>query len=168
MTGRPKAANRAGSPLAFRISPSHCGASRAITRSRMVLPAMVRIGLSPPPIRRASPPASSTPGMSGAPLGVAGAPFAIASVVTALALALVPRGFFFDVIVVLFVDDALFARQRNEALSARAPDQRQPDLASEVDTPRREARARDENGDSHSHRLDHHLGGEPSRGVENF
>ena len=83
ITGRPKAAKRAGSPLALRISPSHCGASRAITRSRMVLPPMVRIGLSPPPMRRASPPASSTPGMPARRLAC--------SVVTALALALVPR-----------------------------------------------------------------------------
>ena len=63
MTGRPNAAKRAGSPLALRISPSHCGCSRAITRSRMVRPPIVRIGLSPPPMRRASPPASSTPGI---------------------------------------------------------------------------------------------------------
>ena len=65
MTGRPKLANRAGSPLALRIRPSHCGASRAITRSRMVRPPIWRIGLSPPPIRRARPPASSTPGVAG-------------------------------------------------------------------------------------------------------
>ncbi len=65
ITGRPNDANRAGSPLALRISPSHCGASRAITRSRMVLPAISRIGLSPPPIRRARPPASMTPDVGG-------------------------------------------------------------------------------------------------------
>src|SRR5262249_59357456 len=126
-------AKRAGSPFAFSTRPSHCGASRAITRARMVLPAMVRIGLSPPPIRRARPPASSTPGMSGAPPGVAGAPPGAASVVTALALALVPRGFFLDVIEVLVVDDALFTRERNEAFAARAPDQRQPHLPREID-----------------------------------
>ena len=60
-TGSPKSANRAGSPLALRMRPSHCGASRAITRSRIVRPPIWRIGLSPPPIRRARPPASSTP-----------------------------------------------------------------------------------------------------------
>src|SRR5262245_38868691 len=158
MTGRPKAANRAGSPLAFRISPSHCGASRAITRSRMVLPAMVRIGLSPPPIRRARPPASSTPGISCAPLGVA-------SIVTALALALVLCRFFFDVVEVLVVDDALFARPRDEPFAARAADQCQSDLPRQIDAPGREARARDEDRNPHPHRLDHHLRGEAPRGV---
>src|ERR1700744_5396190 len=107
MTGRPNAVKRAGSPLALRISPSHCGASRAITRSRMVLPPMVRIGLSAPPMPRARPPASNTPGMPGA-----------VSVIAALALALVPRRFVLDVIEVLVVDDALLARQRDEALAA--------------------------------------------------
>src|ERR1700758_4791782 len=116
ITGRPKAVKRAGSPLALRIRPSHCGFSRAITRSRMVRPAMVRIGLSPPPIRRASPPASRTAGMPGS------------LVVTGFALAFVPGGFLFDVVEVLVVDDALLARQRNETFSARASDQSQSDL----------------------------------------
>src|SRR5262245_2708634 len=104
MTGRPNAAKRTGSPLALRISPSHCGASRAMARARIVRPPMVRIGLSPPPMRRASPPASSTPGIL------------FGSVIAAFALALVPCGLFLDVIEVLVVDDALFARQHNEAL----------------------------------------------------
>src|SRR5207244_9360868 len=120
ITGNPNDAKRAGSPLALMISPAHCGARRAITRSRMVRPAIWRIGLSPPPIRRARPPASSTPGMSGAPLGVASAPPGAALVVTRFALALVARGFFLDVIEVLVVDEAFLPRQRNEALSARA------------------------------------------------
>src|SRR5262249_11817689 len=129
---------RAGSPFAFNTSPSHCGASRAITRSRIVLPAMVRIGLSPPPIRRAKPPASRTPGISSAPIGVA-------SVVTALPLALVLCGLFLDVVEVLVVNDALLARERDEAFAARAPDQRQPHLPCEIDAPGRKTRARDEN-----------------------
>ena len=106
MTGSPNAANRAGSPLALRMRPSHCGASRAITRARMVLPPIWRIGLSPPPIRRARPPASSTPGVGGASLDVAGI-----SVFTIFALALVARGFLFDESKVLIVDDPLLARQ---------------------------------------------------------
>src|ERR1700751_5279216 len=93
ITGRPKAAKRAGSPLALRIKASHCGLSRAVTRSRMVRAARVRIGLPPPPIRRATPPASSTAGMPGA------------LVVTGFALAFVPGGFLFDVVEVLVVDD---------------------------------------------------------------
>src|SRR5450755_2779334 len=97
ITGRPKPAKRVGSPLALRISPSHCGFNRAITRSRMVRPPIWRIGLSPPPIRRARPPASNTPGVFGN------------SLVTVAALALVTRGFFFDERQILVVDDALLA-----------------------------------------------------------
>src|SRR5205823_3851517 len=118
-------AKRAGSPLALRISPSHCGFSRAITRSRMVRPPMVRIGLSPPPIRRARPPASSTPGIFHASLDVARASLDVASVVTVFALALVPRCFFLDVVKVLVEHDACLAGQCDEALAARASDQRQ-------------------------------------------
>ena len=40
---------------------------RAITRSMIVRPPIVRIGLSPPPMRRASPPASKTPRVLGEP-----------------------------------------------------------------------------------------------------
>src|SRR5258708_14944352 len=163
MTGSPNAANRAGSPLALRMSLSHCGFSRAMTRSRIVRPPIWRIGLSPPPIRRARPPASNTPGVAGASLDVAGN-----SLVTLSALALVTRGFFFDEGKILIVDDALLARQRDEALAPRAPDQRQSNLPRQVDTPRRKARTRDQNGNPHPHRLDHHLGSQPSSGVKNL
>ena len=37
------AANRAGSPLALRMRPSHCGCSRAMTRSRRLRPPIWRI-----------------------------------------------------------------------------------------------------------------------------
>src|SRR6266404_8444164 len=161
ITGSPNAANRAGSPLALRMSPSHCGSNRAITRSRMVRPPIRRIGLSPPPILRAKPPASSTPGISSAPLRVA-------SVVTLFALALVPRGFFFDVIEILVVDDALLTRQRDEAFAARAPDQRQPDLPRQLDAPGGEAGARHQDRNAHPHRLDDHLRGQPARGEGNL
>src|SRR4051794_3254474 len=129
ITGRPNAANRAGSPFALRIRPSHCGASRAITRSRMVRPAMVRIGLSPPPMRRASPPASSTPGVAG-------------TSVIPLALARVAGGFLRDIVEILVVDDTLLSRQRDEALAARPSDQRQSDLPRKIDAPCGKARAR--------------------------
>src|SRR6266852_3487931 len=101
-----------------------------MTRARMVRPPIWRIGLSPPPIRRARPPASNTPGIFGN------------SLVTVAALALVARGFLFDESQVLVVDDALLARQRDESLSPGAPDQRQPDLPRQIDIPRREARTR--------------------------
>src|SRR5271156_554744 len=145
MTGRPKEAKRAGSPLALRTRPSHCGVIRAITRSRMVRPAIWRIGLSPPPIRRARPPASSTPGVGGA------------SVFTTFALSLMPSGFLFDILQVLVIDDAFFAGQCDEALAARATDECQADLPREFDAPGGESRARDEDGNPHSYRLDDHF-----------
>ena len=148
IAGSPNAAKRAGSPLALRMSPSHCGSSRAITHSKMVRPPIFRIGLSPPPIRRAKPPASSTPGIS---------------IVMAFAFPLMPRGFFFDESKILVVNDALFARQRNETLSAGASDQCQSDLSRQINAPGREARARDQDQNPHPYRLDHHLGGQPSR-----
>src|SRR5256884_1094731 len=157
-TGSPNAAKRAGSPLALRMRPSHCGFIRTITRSRMVRSAMVRIGLSPPPILRAMPPARRTPGILTVPL---------ASVI-AFALALVPRGFFFDIVEVLVEHDPLLSGQRDEAFSPCAADQRQPDLPRQFDTPCGEARARDENGNAHPHRLDHHFGGEAAGGVEDL
>src|SRR5258708_7550846 len=156
MTGSPNAANRAGSPLALRMSLSHCGFSRAMTRSRIVRPPIWRIGLSPPPIRRARPPASSTAGVAGN------------SLVTLSALALVTRGFFFDEGKILIVDDTLLARQRDEALAPRAPHQRQSHLPRQVDTPRRTARTRHHNRNPHPHRLDHHLGSQPSSRVKNL
>src|SRR5882757_8060154 len=164
MTGSSKAANRAGSPLALRMRPSHCGLSRAITRSRIVRPPIWRIGLSPPPIRRARPPASNTPGVAGASFDIAGR----MSVVTFAALALVTGGFLFDESKVLVVDDALLARQRDEPFSARASDQRQSDLPRQIDAPRRKTRARNQDRNPHPHRLDDHLGSQPSRGVQNL
>src|SRR3954471_6307171 len=135
------------------ISPEHCGERRAITRWRMLLPPISRSGLSPPPIRRARPPASTTPGMS---------------VIVAFALAPVSSGFLLDVVEVLVVDDALLAGERNEALAAGAPHQRQADLPRQLDAPRREPGARDEDRDAHAHRLDDHFGGEPSGGVQDL
>src|SRR5712671_5649450 len=163
MTGRPNAAKRAGSPLALRMSPSHCGFSRAMTRARMLRPPISRIGLSPPPMRRASPPASSTPGVAGASFDVAGN-----SVVTVAAFALVARGFLFDESQILIVDDALLARQCDEAFSPRPPNQRQSDLPRQIDAPGGETRTGNQYWNPHPHRLDHHLGGQPSGGVENL
>src|SRR3984957_14101884 len=156
MTGRPNVANRAGSPLALRMSSSHCGSSRAITRSRMVRPAIWRIGLSPPPIRRARPPASSTPGVGGI------------SVFTVFALAFMPRGFFFDKDEILVVDDPLLARQRDESFAPRAADKGQSDLPRQIDTPGGETRTRNKNRNAHPHRFDDHLGGQPAGSVENL
>src|SRR6516162_10001042 len=130
MTGKPKLAKRAGSPLALRTRVSHCDFRRATTRARIATPPIWRIGLSPPPIRRARPPASNTPGVAGVSFDAAGN-----SVVTLGALALVLRRLFFDVSEILVVDDALLPGQGDEAFSARAPDQRQSDLPGQIDAP---------------------------------
>ncbi len=58
--------------------------------------------------------------------------------------------------------------QRHEPLAARAADQRQVRLACEIDAPRREPRARDEDRDAHLHALDDHLGGQATGGVEDL
>src|SRR5205085_2932263 len=141
------AANRAGSPFALMISASHCGAKRSIARSRIVRPAIVRSGLSPPPIRRASPPARSTPRA------------AETSLITS-AFAAVLCTLFLHVGEVLVEDDAVLARQGEEALAAGAADERQANLPGELDAPGREARARDQDRDAHPNGLQHHLGGE--------
>src|SRR6185369_8180085 len=106
----------------------------------MVRPAICRIGLSPPPIRRASPPASSTPGICRR---------LVASIVTRAALALVPRGFLLDEGEVLVVDDARLAGERDEALAAGAADQCQADLPRQVDAPGGEAGARHQDRNAH-------------------
>jgi hypothetical protein len=60
-TGRPNGAKRAGSPFALSTMPETCGASRASVRPRIVSLPMRINALSPPPIRRASPPARTRP-----------------------------------------------------------------------------------------------------------
>src|SRR5258708_35473222 len=116
----------------------------------MVGPPIWRIGLSPPPIRRAKPPASSTAGVAGA------------SVITLSALALVACGFFLDEGKILIVDDPPLARERDEALAPRAPAQRQSNLPRQCDTPRPKAPTPDQNGNSPPHPLAHHPAMSPS------
>src|SRR3546814_4829107 len=60
-TGRPKAAKRAGSPLAVSTRAPTCGPARSTMRARIVWPPSSRRHLSPQPMRRERPPASSTP-----------------------------------------------------------------------------------------------------------
>src|SRR4051794_35412649 len=61
ITGSPVSAKRAGSPLALSTTRVHCGLRRSSTRDRIVAPPIRVSGLSPPPIRRAKPPASTRP-----------------------------------------------------------------------------------------------------------
>ena len=64
-TGRRVSAKRAGSPLALITRRAHCGVRHASTRCRMVTPPIVMRALSPPPMRRARPPASTRPRVEG-------------------------------------------------------------------------------------------------------
>ncbi len=65
ITESPVSAKRAGSPLALRMRRTHCGRMRSIARDRMVIPPTLVIGLSPPPMRRARPPARMRPRVGG-------------------------------------------------------------------------------------------------------
>src|ERR1700686_1292823 len=65
-------------------------------------------------------------------------------------------------------DDAPLAGERDEAPSPGATDQGQPGLARELDAPGGEARARDQDRDAHLHRLDDHLRGQATGGVEDL
>src|SRR5258708_12289851 len=123
ITGRPNAAKRTGQPLAWRLRPSHGGSRRAMTRPRRLRPPIRRIGLSPPPMRRARPPARRTPGVAGI------------SLVTVAAFALVARGFFRDEFQILIEHDPLLPRQRNETLAAAAPHHPQSHPPSHIHAP---------------------------------
>src|SRR5215470_13548474 len=128
-TGKPKRANRAGSPLALSTISVQAGRSRSRTRSRMVVPPMRIIALSPPPMRRASPPARTRPRVGGA------------SIVMHRRFAPVLGALFLDVGKILIEHDAVFAGERDEAFAARTADQGEVRLARQLDAPGGEARA---------------------------
>src|ERR1700736_2798429 len=152
-TGSPNEAKRARSPLALSTTPLACGVRRASARCKMVSLPMRISALSPPPMRRASPPARTRPKVS---------------IVMRRALAPVLAALVFDVGEVLIEHDAVFSGERDEALAARAADQRQPRLARELDTPGGEARTRNQDRNTHADGLDHHFGCEPAGGVEDL
>src|SRR5687767_10850109 len=131
---------------------SVCGANRSITRSSKALPPMHIRPLSPPPMRRASPPARITP-----TTGSSIVPGTLAHMLWVLLL---------DVLRVGVEDDTFLARQRDEPLAPRPPDESEPRPLCELDTRRREPRARRKDRNAHLHALDHHLGGEPAGRVE--
>src|SRR5262245_19197055 len=155
ITGRPCRAKRAGSPLALSTIPVQASASRTSTRSRMVASPMRMSALSPPPMRRAWPPARTSP-----KVGV--------SVVMHRGLAPMFRAFLLDQPEVLVEHDAVLPREGDEALPAGAPDQGEAGLARELHPPGREARPRHQDGNAHAHGLDDHLGGQPSGGIEDL
>src|SRR5262245_13689700 len=152
-TGRRVSAKRPGSPLALMINAAHCGLMRASTRSRMVSLPMRRRALSPPPMRRARPPASTTPA---------------GSVIVHRSLAPVLGALLLDVTQVLIEDDAVLPGERDEALAAGAADEGEIGLPRKLDAPGGESGARNQDGNAHAHRLDHHLRGEASGGVEDL
>src|SRR5438067_1715392 len=133
--------------------PLTCGSRRASVRWSIVSSPMRISALSPPPMRRASPPARTRPNVS---------------IVMHRRLAPVPAALLLDASEILVEHDAVLAGECNEALAARAADQREARLARELDAPGGKARARDEYRNAHAHRLDHHLGGEPAGGVKNL
>src|SRR5690349_6204495 len=65
ITGTPHSSKRLGSPLALMAMPTHWPDKVASTRSRMVTPPISILALSPPPMRRARPPARIRPNVAG-------------------------------------------------------------------------------------------------------
>src|ERR1700751_43170 len=124
-TGKPKAEKRSGSPFALSTNASHWGRSRSITRASKVLPPISRSALSPPPMRRARPPARRTP--------------TVGSLIVRCAFAAMLHRLFLDIGEVLVEDDALGPGESDEALAARPADQGEPGLARELDAPGGEA-----------------------------
>src|SRR5262245_7831981 len=147
-TGRSQAAKRAGSPLALMTMPVQAGARRSSTRSRIVCAPMRISALSPPPMRRAKPPARTRPKVGGEV--TMSCPVVRerrsesngnGSVVMHRRLAPVLGALLFDVAEVLVEHDAVLAGECDKALAARPPDQGKPGLARELDAPGREAGA---------------------------
>src|SRR5262249_32467751 len=134
------------------------------TRSRMLAPPMRIIALSPPPMRRASPPARTRPRVGGSVAGNVGG----TSVVMHGRFAAMLRALLLDVGEVLIEHDAVFARERDKALAAGAPDQGEVGLARKLDAPGSESGARDQNRNAHADGLDHHFRGEAAGGVEDL
>src|SRR5262245_41188457 len=127
-----------------------------MTRSRIATPPISISALSPPPMRRASPPARTRPRVRGH------------SIVMHGSLAPVLGAFLFHVGEVLIEHDAALASQRDKTLAACSPDQGEVGFTRKLHAPGGETRARDQNRNAHAHALDHHLGGETSGGVENL
>src|SRR6202012_4614822 len=100
------------------------------TRSRIAALPMRMSALSPPPMRRACPPASTSPTVRGRSVFIDGG------------LAAMLGTLVFHVGEILIEHDPAFAGERDEALAPRAPDQREVRLAGKLDAPGGEARAR--------------------------
>src|ERR1700760_315091 len=117
----------------------------ASTRSSIASPPMRMSALSPPPMRRASPPASTSPTVRDC------------SVIVHGGFAAMLGAFLVHVGEILIEHDPALTGERDEALAAGAPDQGEVRLAGELNAPGGEARARDKDRNAHAHALDHHL-----------
>src|SRR5688500_6135704 len=73
-----------------------------------------------------------------------------------------------DVMRIGVEDDAVLAREREEALPLGAADEGEAGAARKLDAPRGKTGPRDDDRDSHAHRLDHHLRGETPGRVKNL
>src|SRR5260370_10711567 len=83
-------------------------------------------------------------------------------------LATVPRALVLAGARILGEYDAVLPGKRDEALAAGATDQGEARAAGEIDAPGGKSRARYQERNAHADRLDHHLGSQPSGGVENL
>src|SRR6478752_6440897 len=155
-TVRPVSAKRLGSPLALMMIPVHCADSVASTRSSIDTPPISIRALSPPPMRRANPPASTRPSVGGW------------LVVMHRRFASMFGAFVLDEGELLVKHDAVLAGARNKTLATRQSDQRQVCLACEFDSPGGKPRSRNQDRDSHAHRLDHHFRSEPPCRVKDL
>src|SRR2546430_17700080 len=110
-------------------------------RSRLASPPMRMKALSPPPMRRASPPASTRPRVGGisCPLLMHGR---FSPLLCALLL---------DIGEVLVEHDPVLAGKRHEPLATRPSAKRQVGLAGKLHAPGGKTRARHQDGDAHAH-----------------
>src|ERR671914_1089994 len=128
-----------------------CGVSLSITWRRMGFPPISSCPLSPPPMRRASPPARITP--------------AIWSIILACAFPQVFLMLFVHLARIGVEDDAILARQGDEAPPPRSPDEGELGAPCKLDARSREARTRHQNGYPHLHAFDDHFRSETPRRV---
>src|SRR5215213_465342 len=130
-----------------------CGLSLSITCARMGLPPSAMSPLSPPPMRRARPPARMTPATS-----------AILGGTLALMLAV----FLLHRTRIGIENDPLLARKRDEALPACPPDEREIGLSRQFHPRCGEPRSRCQYRNAHLNAFYDHFRGEPTGGIENF
>src|SRR5262249_55486758 len=149
---------RAGSPLAFSTKVVTCGRRQSMTRSSSVRPASSRRHLSPPPMRRDCPPASSRPTIFTAVPSL--------RVLFAARLARKPLRPVSDGARVAVKHDALGTGKRDEAFALGPADERKSGLPRQFDPPGGKAGTRNQDRDAHLHRFDDHFRGQTTGCVK--